>query len=146
MFDFVAVMGGIWVAIYFIVLGLKRWLTYPRAGYIKISEAQKQQIRMVILGGGSFLGGTGRVFPFHYQQPAGMGRRVLYAHVWYHVQRDNCPIGLLVESFPLVCLCRVDFRIFLRASVVGYTAQSQFPGTWWHYTAIRTMPAYPFPA
>jgi hypothetical protein len=49
-YDFVAVMGGIWVFFYFIVLGLKRWLTYPRAGYIKVPEARKQQIRMVILG------------------------------------------------------------------------------------------------
>lgn len=49
-FDFVGVMGGLWVAFYFIILGLKRWLTYPRAGYIKITEARKQQIRMVILG------------------------------------------------------------------------------------------------
>jgi hypothetical protein len=54
-FDFVAVMGGIWVAVYFIVLGLKRWLTYPRAGYIKITEARRQQIRMVILGAVLFL-------------------------------------------------------------------------------------------
>jgi len=49
-FDFVAVMGGVWVAFYFIVLGLKKWLTYPRAGYIKITEARRQQMRMVILG------------------------------------------------------------------------------------------------
>jgi hypothetical protein len=50
MYDFVAVMGGVWVVFYLVVLGLKRWLTYPRAGYIKIAEARKQQIRMVILG------------------------------------------------------------------------------------------------
>jgi hypothetical protein len=50
MYDFVAVMGGIWLAFYFVVLGLKRWLTYPRMGYIKIAEARRQQIRMVILG------------------------------------------------------------------------------------------------
>jgi hypothetical protein len=49
-YDFVAVMGGIWVAFYFMVLGLKRWLTYPRMGYIKIAEARRQQIKMVILG------------------------------------------------------------------------------------------------
>lgn len=49
-YDFVAVMGGIWVAAYFIILGLKRLITYPRAGYIKINEARKQQIKMVILG------------------------------------------------------------------------------------------------
>jgi len=55
MFDFVAVMGGIWVAIYFLVLGLKRWLTYPRAGYIKIPEARRQQMKMIILGAVLFL-------------------------------------------------------------------------------------------
>ena len=54
-YDFVAVMGGIWVAVYFLVLGLKRLITYPRAGYIKIPEARKQQIRMVILGAVLFL-------------------------------------------------------------------------------------------
>ena len=54
-YDFVAVIGGIWVAFYFIILGLKRWLTYPRAGYIKIPEARKKQIKMVILGAVVFL-------------------------------------------------------------------------------------------
>jgi hypothetical protein len=53
--DMVAVMGGLWVGIYFLVLGLKRILVYPRAGYIKLSEARKQQMRMVILGSVLFL-------------------------------------------------------------------------------------------
>jgi len=63
-YDFVAVMGGIWVAFYLIVLGLKRWLTYPRAGYIKISEVRKQQIRMVILGVVLLLLGLSAFFVF----------------------------------------------------------------------------------
>ena len=54
-YDYAAVMGGIWVAVYFLVLALKRMITYPRAGYIKIPEARKQQIRMVILGAVLFL-------------------------------------------------------------------------------------------
>jgi hypothetical protein len=48
--DLVAVMGGMWVAIYFAVLGVKRMVVYPRSGYIKLNEARKQQMRMVILG------------------------------------------------------------------------------------------------
>jgi hypothetical protein len=48
--DLVAVMGGMWVAIYFTVLGVKRMVVYPRSGYIKLNEARKQQMRMVILG------------------------------------------------------------------------------------------------
>ena len=60
-YDFVAVMGGIWVAVYFLVLGLKRLITYPRAGYIKIPEARKQQIRMVILGTVVFLAGVAMI-------------------------------------------------------------------------------------
>ena len=48
--DLVAVMGGMWVVIYFTVLGVKRMVVYPRSGYIKLNEARKQQMRMVILG------------------------------------------------------------------------------------------------
>ena len=48
--DLVAVMGGMWIAIYFIVLGIKRAVVYPRSGYIKLNEARKQQMKMVILG------------------------------------------------------------------------------------------------
>ena len=48
--DLVAVMGGMWVAIYFAVLGLKRVVIYPRSGYIKLNEARKQQMKMVLLG------------------------------------------------------------------------------------------------
>jgi len=53
--DLVAVMGGMWVAIYFTVLAIKRMVVYPRSGYIKLNEARKQQMRMVILGAGLFL-------------------------------------------------------------------------------------------
>lgn len=63
-YDFVAVMGGVWVAFYFLVLGLKRWLVYPRAGYIKIAEARKQQVKMVILGVMLFLAGLAAFFIF----------------------------------------------------------------------------------
>lgn len=49
-FDFVAIMGAVCVIFYFIVLGLKRRLTYPRAGYIKIAGARRQQMKIVILG------------------------------------------------------------------------------------------------
>jgi hypothetical protein len=48
--DLVAVMGGMWVVIYFAVLGIKRSVVYPRSGYIKLNEARKQQMRLVILG------------------------------------------------------------------------------------------------
>ena len=48
--DLVAVMGGMWVVIYFSVLGIKRAVVYPRSGYIKLNEARKQQMRMVTLG------------------------------------------------------------------------------------------------
>ena len=57
-FDFVAVMGGFWLVFYMLILGLKRWLVYPRAGYIKIAEARRNQIKMVILGTVVFLAGV----------------------------------------------------------------------------------------
>jgi hypothetical protein len=60
-FDFVAVMGGFWLVFYMLILALKRWLVYPRAGYIKIPEARKQQIRMVILGVVVFLAGVAMI-------------------------------------------------------------------------------------
>jgi hypothetical protein len=64
MYDFVAVMGGIWLAFYFMVLGLKRWLTYPRIGYTKIAEGRRQQMKMVILGVVLFLLGLSVFFIF----------------------------------------------------------------------------------
>ena len=63
-FDFAAVMGGIWVAAYFLILGVKRLVTYPRAGYIKIAEARRQQIKIVILGVVLFLLGLSVFFLF----------------------------------------------------------------------------------
>ena len=60
-FDFVAVMGGFWLVFYMFVLGLKRWLVYPRAGYIKIPEARRQQIKMVLLGSVVFLAGVAMI-------------------------------------------------------------------------------------
>ena len=53
--DLVAVMGGGWIAVYFAVLGIKRGVVYPRSGYIKLNEARKQQMKMVILGAVLFL-------------------------------------------------------------------------------------------
>ncbi|UCD08475.1 MAG: hypothetical protein JSU79_08960 [Dehalococcoidales bacterium] len=55
--NLVAVMGGMWVVVYFAVLGIKRAVVYPRSGYIKLNEARKQQMRMVILGVVLFLMG-----------------------------------------------------------------------------------------
>lgn len=56
--DLVAVMGGMWVVIYFSVLGIKRGVVYPRSGYIKLNEARKQQIKLVILGAVLFVLGS----------------------------------------------------------------------------------------
>jgi hypothetical protein len=53
--DLVAVMGGMWVVIYFSVLGIKRAVVYPRSGYIKLNESRKQHMRMAILGAALFL-------------------------------------------------------------------------------------------
>jgi len=50
MFEMVALIGAFCMAFYFLVLGLKKWLTYPRMGYVKIAEAQRQKLRMVIAG------------------------------------------------------------------------------------------------
>jgi hypothetical protein len=48
--EFTGIIGGIWVALYFIILSLKRWVTYPRTGYIKVAGARRQQMKLVILG------------------------------------------------------------------------------------------------
>ncbi len=67
--ELVAVMGGMWVAIYFVVLGLKRILVYPRSGYIKLNEARKQQMRMVLLGAVLFLLGFAVMGAFAFNDP-----------------------------------------------------------------------------
>ena len=54
-FDFAAFAGGLAVFLYFGVLGLKRWLTYPRTGYAAIAEQERQKARMVIAGAVLFL-------------------------------------------------------------------------------------------
>jgi hypothetical protein len=78
-FDFVVIVGGIWVAFYFIILSLKRWLTYPRAGYIKISEARRQQMKMVILGVVLFLLGLAVFFLFAASsRPAWLGEYFIF--------------------------------------------------------------------
>lgn len=53
--DLVAVMGGMWVVIYFAVLAIKRAVVYPRSGYIKLNESRKQMMRLVIMGAVVFL-------------------------------------------------------------------------------------------
>lgn len=53
--DFFAVAGGVFVTFYFLVFAFKRWLTYPRIGYVKMAEARKQQVRIVIAGAVLFL-------------------------------------------------------------------------------------------
>jgi hypothetical protein len=63
--EFSGVIGGIWVAAYFIIVSLKRWLTYPRTGYIKISGSRRQQIKLVILGTVLFLLGLVVFFLFN---------------------------------------------------------------------------------
>lgn len=67
--DLVAVMGGMWVAVYFLILGLKKILVYPRSGYIKLNEARKQQMRMVILGMVLFLLGFAVFGVFAFNNP-----------------------------------------------------------------------------
>ena len=63
--EFTAVMGGFWIALYFLILGLKKWLTYPRTGYIKLAESRKQHMRMVILGTVTFLLGIASLLLFN---------------------------------------------------------------------------------
>ena len=53
--DMPALGGGLFIGLYFAILALKRWLTYPRLGYAKVAEEQKQKIRMVIAGTVMFL-------------------------------------------------------------------------------------------
>jgi hypothetical protein len=44
--------GILFVSLYFSVWGIKKWLTYPRIGYVKFSETSRRRItaRFVILG------------------------------------------------------------------------------------------------
>ncbi len=44
--------GVLFVSLYFLVWGIKKWLTYPRIGYVKFSETSRRRItaRFVILG------------------------------------------------------------------------------------------------
>jgi hypothetical protein len=51
--------GGWFVALYFIVWGLKRWLTYPRIGYVKLgSSAVRVRARFAIVLGVTALAGA----------------------------------------------------------------------------------------
>ena len=49
-FDIAALGGALVMTFYFIILALKKWLTYPRAGYVKIAEERRQKIKMTLLG------------------------------------------------------------------------------------------------
>ena len=69
--DLVAVMGGMWIVVYFAVLGVKRGVIYPRSGYIKLNEARKQMMRLVLLGSVLFLLGLSILGAFaFYSRPA----------------------------------------------------------------------------
>ena len=48
--DVAALTGALTVTGYFIIWGLKRRITYPRVGYVKIAEEQRQVMKIVILG------------------------------------------------------------------------------------------------
>ena len=48
--DIATLGGAIAVSFYFIIWGLKRRLTYPRMGYVKIAEARRQTMKILILG------------------------------------------------------------------------------------------------
>jgi len=45
--DMAYLVGGWFVCFYFIIWGLKRWLTYPRIGYVKLGD-REQKIRLGI--------------------------------------------------------------------------------------------------
>jgi hypothetical protein len=111
-FDIVAVMGGFWLVFYMMILGLKRWLVYPRAGYIKIAEARRQQIKMVLLGAVVFLAGVA-VIPIFIidSRPAwfseyfmlmigGMFTLVIvFLAVWWQVYRWYVYAGVVLLAF-----------------------------------------------
>lgn len=52
--------GILFVALYFTVWGIKKWLTYPRTGYVKFSSSSRRRItaRFLILGTAIFLLGV----------------------------------------------------------------------------------------
>jgi len=54
------VPGALFVALYFTVWGIKKWLTYPRIGYVKFSSTNRQRAkaRFVILLGAVLLLGV----------------------------------------------------------------------------------------
>jgi hypothetical protein len=111
-FDFVAVMGGFWLVFYMLILALKRWIVYPRSGYIKIPEARKQQIRMVILGTGVFLLGLA-VIPIFIidSRPAWFSEYfmlmlgcmftlvIVFLAVWWQVYRWYAYAGVVLLAF-----------------------------------------------
>jgi hypothetical protein len=76
--DITAVMGGFWVGFYFLVLGLKRLLIYPRSGYIKLNEARKQQMKMVLLGIVLFILGLVVFGGIFISRPAWLGDYIIF--------------------------------------------------------------------
>ena len=53
--DLTWLIGALFVALYSMTWSLKRWLTYPRMGYVKVAEARRQKAIMVIAGTVLFL-------------------------------------------------------------------------------------------
>ena len=113
-FDFVAVMGGFWLVFYMFVLGLKRWLVYPRAGYIKIPEARRQQIKMVLLGSVVFLAGVATIPIFIIDsRPAWFSEYfmlilggmftlvIIFLAVWWQVYRWYAYAAIILLAFML---------------------------------------------
>ena len=113
-FDFVAVMGGFWLVFYMFILGLKRWLVYPRAGYIKIPEARRQQIKMVLLGSVVFLAGVATIPIFIIDsRPAWFSEYfmlilggmftlvIIFLAVWWQVYRWYAYAAIILLAFML---------------------------------------------
>lgn len=59
MYD-VAYLPGVWTGgMYFTIWGIKKWLTYPRVGYVRFSETSRQKIKtrfIILLTGVLLLG------------------------------------------------------------------------------------------
>ncbi len=55
LYDLTWLPGVGFISVFFLVLGLKQKITYPRIGYVKVAEQRKQLSRVIILGIVSFL-------------------------------------------------------------------------------------------
>ncbi|MFC2034492.1 hypothetical protein ACFLTT_03740, partial [Chloroflexota bacterium] len=58
MFDMPWLPGATFIAFFWLALGLKQKITYPRIGYAKPAEQQKKMIRIIIAGAVTLLLGT----------------------------------------------------------------------------------------